>query len=211
MSPEQTELVELKRKLILEHAAFAAQQAEETTQEDPPDVKRPDRLMNVQYTSSDFLHKKDPLRTVLWDVMQTRAEVAERIAATKTPASKRLDIERALLLSPTRYGSKACTVPTAAVPTESRAEEGVNPYQLSESELTRLSKESELYQQRPGPGFEAESELPDGVTDPYQLSESELVRLNKESEPVSYTHLTLPTKRIVEILVVGGSLKKKHT
>eukprot|EP00658_Telonema_sp_P-2_P076032 TRINITY_DN65982_c0_g1_i1.p1 TRINITY_DN65982_c0_g1~~TRINITY_DN65982_c0_g1_i1.p1 ORF type:complete len:125 (+),score=22.57 TRINITY_DN65982_c0_g1_i1:125-499(+) len=28
--------------------------------------------------------------------------------------------------------------------------------------------------------------------------------------PVSYTHLTLPTKRIVEISVVAGSLKKKR-
>ena len=28
-------------------------------------------------------------------------------------------------------------------------------------------------------------------------------------EPVSYTHLTLPTKRIVEISVVAGQLKKK--
>ena len=29
--------------------------------------------------------------------------------------------------------------------------------------------------------------------------------------PVSYTHLTLPTKRIVEISVVAGSLKKQNT
>ena len=29
--------------------------------------------------------------------------------------------------------------------------------------------------------------------------------------PVSYTHLTLPTKRIVEISVVAASLKKKKT
>ena len=29
------------------------------------------------------------------------------------------------------------------------------------------------------------------------------------AEPVSYTHLTLPTKRIVEILEVSGSRKKK--
>eukprot|EP00658_Telonema_sp_P-2_P023802 TRINITY_DN1954_c0_g1_i2.p1 TRINITY_DN1954_c0_g1~~TRINITY_DN1954_c0_g1_i2.p1 ORF type:complete len:112 (-),score=4.79 TRINITY_DN1954_c0_g1_i2:129-464(-) len=32
---------------------------------------------------------------------------------------------------------------------------------------------------------------------------------HKVHEPVSYTHLTLPTKRIVEISVVAGSFKKK--
>ena len=31
----------------------------------------------------------------------------------------------------------------------------------------------------------------------------------KAAKPVSYTHLTLPTKRIVEISVVGVTLKKK--
>eukprot|EP00828_Plagiopyla_frontata_P047365 TRINITY_DN8728_c0_g2_i1.p2 TRINITY_DN8728_c0_g2~~TRINITY_DN8728_c0_g2_i1.p2 ORF type:complete len:129 (-),score=27.15 TRINITY_DN8728_c0_g2_i1:1-387(-) len=36
-----------------------------------------------------------------------------------------------------------------------------------------------------------------------------VIGLFYQIQPVSYTHLTLPTKRIVQISVVAGSLKKK--
>eukprot|EP00658_Telonema_sp_P-2_P024274 TRINITY_DN19755_c0_g2_i3.p1 TRINITY_DN19755_c0_g2~~TRINITY_DN19755_c0_g2_i3.p1 ORF type:complete len:321 (+),score=117.87 TRINITY_DN19755_c0_g2_i3:46-963(+) len=41
------------------------------------------------------------------------------------------------------------------------------------------------------------------------ISEEQKGQYTQQLGPVSYTHLTLPTKRIVEISVVDGSLKKK--
>eukprot|EP00656_Telonema_subtile_P040908 TRINITY_DN459_c0_g1_i4.p1 TRINITY_DN459_c0_g1~~TRINITY_DN459_c0_g1_i4.p1 ORF type:complete len:169 (+),score=41.32 TRINITY_DN459_c0_g1_i4:150-656(+) len=48
-----------------------------------------------------------------------------------------------------------------------------------------------------------------GIPVPPRLFEMSADELRAYPEPVSYTHLTLPTKRIVEISVVAASLKKK--
>ena len=47
-------------------------------------------------------------------------------------------------------------------------------------------------------------------TDAIRFNQMERSRLKQfENHPVSYTHLTLPTNREVEISVVAGSLNKK--
>ena len=47
------------------------------------------------------------------------------------------------------------------------------------------------------------------LVSPHRTMIIEMIAPNTRAIPVSYTHLTLPTKRIVEISVVAVSIKKK--